>query len=319
MDELTIEDKKYLSSKKAAKLTGYAKDYVGQLCREGRVEARLVGRNWYVLEDSIMEHRFGASPSTIEKNTDSMTTPPPASDEVSTSKNVVEYNWNPPVYTSEPSNSLPVENVPDVLIHAPLPAQSAPTKTEDANPQVLNDMQSAWQEWFSKQKESKKALPDASEMLLDAPESPASTEMRALEEEPVDTRLEEEMNPAYEESNTEISEEVPIYIKREITPTPHVIKKEQEYIEDRRVPLQDSQRYSSPKPQYKAQKAQKSPIQPQKVARSTYLLKVTMLSIAGIIVAITYLSISSKDATETGKGNTFTNYFTGVQTVKTSK
>ncbi len=59
MDELTFGGKKYISSKKAAKITGYAKDYVGQLCREGRVKARLVGRSWYVLEESIREHRFG--------------------------------------------------------------------------------------------------------------------------------------------------------------------------------------------------------------------------------------------------------------------
>jgi hypothetical protein len=59
MDELTLDDKKYISSKQAAKITGYAKDYVGQLCREGRVQARLVGRSWYVLESSIKDHRFG--------------------------------------------------------------------------------------------------------------------------------------------------------------------------------------------------------------------------------------------------------------------
>lgn len=58
MDELTIDGKIYLSSKRAAVVTGYAKDYVGQLCREGRVEAKLVGRSWYVYEPSIMKHRF---------------------------------------------------------------------------------------------------------------------------------------------------------------------------------------------------------------------------------------------------------------------
>ncbi len=68
MDELTLDGKKYLSSKGAAKITGYAKDYVGQLCREGRVTARLVGRSWYVLEDSIRAHRFGG-----EKTSDSET------------------------------------------------------------------------------------------------------------------------------------------------------------------------------------------------------------------------------------------------------
>lgn len=60
MDELLIEDKKYVSSKRAAKMTGYAKDYIGQLCREGRVSARLVGRSWYVLESAIQDHRFGS-------------------------------------------------------------------------------------------------------------------------------------------------------------------------------------------------------------------------------------------------------------------
>ncbi len=59
MDELIIGEKKYISSKQAAKVTGYAKDYVGQLCREGRVPARLVGRGWYVLESAINDHRFG--------------------------------------------------------------------------------------------------------------------------------------------------------------------------------------------------------------------------------------------------------------------
>ena len=59
MDELVIGEKKYVSSKQAAKITGYAKDYVGQLCREGRVPARLVGRTWYVLQSAIQDHRFG--------------------------------------------------------------------------------------------------------------------------------------------------------------------------------------------------------------------------------------------------------------------
>lgn len=59
MDELIIDDKKYVSSKRAAQITGYAKDYVGQLCREGYVDAKRVGRSWYVLEAGIKDHRFG--------------------------------------------------------------------------------------------------------------------------------------------------------------------------------------------------------------------------------------------------------------------
>lgn len=67
MEEILIEEKKYISTKRASKITGYAKDYVGQLCREGRVPARLVGRSWYVLESAIKDHRFGNEQSADEK------------------------------------------------------------------------------------------------------------------------------------------------------------------------------------------------------------------------------------------------------------
>ncbi len=64
MDEIILDEKNYISSKQAAKVTGYAKDYIGQLCREGRVPARLVGRSWYVLESALKDHRFGIVGST---------------------------------------------------------------------------------------------------------------------------------------------------------------------------------------------------------------------------------------------------------------
>lgn len=58
MEEALIFDgKNYISSKRAAEITGYAKDYVGQLCRGGKIDARRIGRNWFVAEDSILEHK----------------------------------------------------------------------------------------------------------------------------------------------------------------------------------------------------------------------------------------------------------------------
>lgn len=100
MEELIIEDKKYFSSKKAAQVTGYAKDYIGQLCREGRVESRQVGRNWYVLETAIMEHRFG-------KNEEEK---PPIVEEQPTTvqpKIESETEWNSPRYSVEDVKSIP--------------------------------------------------------------------------------------------------------------------------------------------------------------------------------------------------------------------
>lgn len=56
---MILNGKVHVSSKRAAEITGYAKDYIGQLCREGRIEARLVGRSWYAEEESLRKHRFG--------------------------------------------------------------------------------------------------------------------------------------------------------------------------------------------------------------------------------------------------------------------
>lgn len=143
MDELTLDGKTYLSSKRAAQVTGYAKDYVGQLCREGRIEARLVGRNWYVLESSILEHRFGAD----EQPKESVQAPEP-----------VASAWESPTYSAEPPQMVP-ELRPKPL---EVPENLAPKAP------ALADMQSAWKEWFATQATEEKMLPDASDMLLEA-------------------------------------------------------------------------------------------------------------------------------------------------------
>jgi len=55
--ELFFEGKKYISSSRAAKISGYTGDYIGQLCRGGKLECRMVGRSWYVSLDSIVAHK----------------------------------------------------------------------------------------------------------------------------------------------------------------------------------------------------------------------------------------------------------------------
>jgi hypothetical protein len=58
-DSLMLEGTQYISSKRAADLTDYTKDYVGQLCRAKKVDAHLIGRNWYVSEEGILAHKRG--------------------------------------------------------------------------------------------------------------------------------------------------------------------------------------------------------------------------------------------------------------------
>lgn len=55
--DLFLDGKMFISSERAAKFGGYTKDYVGQLCRGGKLEARMVGRSWYVSIDSLVEHK----------------------------------------------------------------------------------------------------------------------------------------------------------------------------------------------------------------------------------------------------------------------
>ena len=55
--EFFFNGKKYLSSKKAAKLTGYTHDYIGQLCRAKKVDGKLVGRTRYVDIDALEEYK----------------------------------------------------------------------------------------------------------------------------------------------------------------------------------------------------------------------------------------------------------------------
>lgn len=53
MDEVMIKGTKYISSKRAARLSGYAKDYIGQLVRKGKLRAIKVGRAWFVDEHEL--------------------------------------------------------------------------------------------------------------------------------------------------------------------------------------------------------------------------------------------------------------------------
>src|SRR3989344_114525 len=54
---IDFEGKNFISAKDAAKIVGYVPDYVGQLARCGKLEARMVGRAWFVSRDSILKHR----------------------------------------------------------------------------------------------------------------------------------------------------------------------------------------------------------------------------------------------------------------------
>jgi len=62
MENLVIEGKNYIPSKRAAELMGYTQDYIGQLCRGGKISAERISGVWYVSEDE-----FSEMPSKVKK------------------------------------------------------------------------------------------------------------------------------------------------------------------------------------------------------------------------------------------------------------
>ncbi len=140
MDELVIDDKKYLSTKRAAKVTGYAKDYVGQLCREGRVPARLIGRSWYVLESALQDHRFGDPQNGVEE-------PGAAAGAVTGQSDVLPPTWQPVKYEADTQGDA-IPRLQRATEQQEAHDVSHISAGQDTPVEVLND---AWSAWFERQ------------------------------------------------------------------------------------------------------------------------------------------------------------------------
>ena len=54
---VSFEGKEYVSATRAAAITGYHADYVGQLARAGTISSRQVGNRWYVDRERILAHK----------------------------------------------------------------------------------------------------------------------------------------------------------------------------------------------------------------------------------------------------------------------
>src|SRR3989344_7780342 len=67
--QLFLEGKKFISSRAAAEISKYASDYIGQLCRTGKLISSRVGRSWYVSEESLYEHIKLNAPEQFQKLT----------------------------------------------------------------------------------------------------------------------------------------------------------------------------------------------------------------------------------------------------------
>jgi hypothetical protein len=66
--ELFFGEKRYILVKEASQLSGYSKDYIGQLARDRKIESRRVGKKWYVGEASLLEYKNTPTDFDFSKN-----------------------------------------------------------------------------------------------------------------------------------------------------------------------------------------------------------------------------------------------------------
>jgi len=200
MEELTIGDKIYISSKRAAEITGYAKDYVGQLCREGRVEATLVGRSWYVLESSIKEHRFGQE-ADVSRRESKIEVPSTAFD-----------TWEKPSYSAEGLPELPAFQGSSVNVLS-VKSEPEPVASPEKPAQSIEEMQSAWKEWFATRNEPLLETEEVIEQREEVLEAEEEAE-EVYDPVPSTTEIEEvvEIHRTYDVPNRPEPVETPVYV-----------------------------------------------------------------------------------------------------------
>ncbi len=54
---VSFDGKDYISASRAAKVTGYNQDYIGQLARSGKILSRQIGNRWYVDREGLVAHK----------------------------------------------------------------------------------------------------------------------------------------------------------------------------------------------------------------------------------------------------------------------
>ena len=63
---INLHGEKYISARRASEITKYTSDYIGQLCRSKKIDAKLIGRSWYVSKKEILKYKNSQKSSDID-------------------------------------------------------------------------------------------------------------------------------------------------------------------------------------------------------------------------------------------------------------
>lgn len=268
MDTLVLEGKEFISTKRAAEITGYAKDYIGQLCREGRVDSRLIGRNWYILESSIREHRYG--PVAQEKREESAVAEVEPEEEL--------YEDPEPIQEMEEAKNEPVED--EVITES---AQETVIEEPEEDSEAIENIQRAWQSWF------------ANRYVQETPTPLTLSKDKAAEEDTASPKETSEAREGVNMTDTEADQSQKIQISRipERVAT-HVLPERPAHVVSmsrghRSVPLQEASReVASPREEAVATTHTKAP--------RRVILQALSIAIAGLSLAAALIGAGALDS-----------------------
>ncbi|MCR4325220.1 MAG: hypothetical protein NUV59_00220 [Patescibacteria group bacterium] len=80
---VSFDGRDYVSASRAARITSYNQDYIGQLARSGTVLARQIGNRWYVDRESLLAHKKEKDALLAAVQTQSVGIPRPAAQALS--------------------------------------------------------------------------------------------------------------------------------------------------------------------------------------------------------------------------------------------
>lgn len=103
MSNININVANKISLAEAARMTGYHQDYLGQLCRGGKLKATKYGRNWFTTTEAIEDFRK-ALLSLFETQPDQNAIEPETLDEVIDQPILQASTYSAPVYQTTQNN-----------------------------------------------------------------------------------------------------------------------------------------------------------------------------------------------------------------------
>jgi len=148
--KISFGNKDYVKASEIAKRFKYTQDYVGQLCRGKKVDARLVGRTWYVEPSSVTDYRktkhtalkTTSTKVAISKRPERNTSPKPVQSVVraktlkTTKQPAFRYDHQliAPKYSADRATAIPIVQRPPVKPPPTVAAAPVPTPTPEAAP-----------------------------------------------------------------------------------------------------------------------------------------------------------------------------------------